>query len=109
MYFLASKLLWLVASPSNALILCGLAGLLLAAVTRWRRTGLMLVALSACQLLVPFAGPESDSSPSESVEATAPGDSDSAEPTAQPAVPTPLPTAQPDPVAPTPEIPPPYY
>lgn len=42
MYFIASKTLWLVGSPTNALLLGVLLGLVLAAVTRWRRTGLGL-------------------------------------------------------------------
>ncbi|MHB2168095.1 YdcF family protein [Alsobacter sp. R-9] len=43
MYFTASKVLWILAAPLNALVLLGLAGLVLL-LTRFRRTGWWLVA-----------------------------------------------------------------
>jgi uncharacterized SAM-binding protein YcdF (DUF218 family) len=50
MYFVASKTLWLIGSPTNALLGLAVLGLLLSAFTRWRRTGLG-VAMVALVLL----------------------------------------------------------
>lgn len=52
MYFFASKTLWLVGSPTNALLLGACLGLLLASVTRWRRTGQALAVLCVATLVV---------------------------------------------------------
>lgn len=45
MYFLSSKILWLVGSPSTALLLGLFLGVLLSATVRWRRQGIALSAL----------------------------------------------------------------
>jgi uncharacterized SAM-binding protein YcdF (DUF218 family) len=54
MYFIASKTLWLVGSPTNALLLGTLLGILVAAMSRWRRMGLGLALL--CVGLLGVAG-----------------------------------------------------
>ncbi|WP_293865029.1 YdcF family protein [uncultured Alsobacter sp.] len=54
MYFVASKILWLVGSPTNALLLGTCLGLLAAAFTRWRRPGLGVAML--CVALLAIAG-----------------------------------------------------
>jgi uncharacterized SAM-binding protein YcdF (DUF218 family) len=54
MYFVASKVLWLVGSPTNALLLGALLGLLAATLTRRRRAGLAIVA--ACLIGLGFFG-----------------------------------------------------
>lgn len=55
MFFLASKLVWMVAVPSTFLTLVAALGMLLA--LRWRRVGLCLAALGVAGLLLAGLGP----------------------------------------------------
>lgn len=51
MYFLASKLLWFLTAPLNALVLAAFAGVLLG-LTRWRRAGWWIALVSLSAILV---------------------------------------------------------
>lgn len=54
-FFLASKLFWLISTPSTLLALLALAGLLI--MVRWRRTGTVLAAVAILGLLAAGLGP----------------------------------------------------
>ncbi len=57
MFFYLSKILWIVAAPTNLLLLAAAAGLAAAALTRFRRAGLWLAGIAVAGLLILGASP----------------------------------------------------